>query len=332
VDRLQIMVTAARNRGGPLPHLLFDGPPGLGKTSLAYTLAREMDSHFQVVAAPVLKDPRDLLPFLLRLRPNAILFLDEAHRLPPAVEEALYSVMEDFRFDGNPPIFLSPFTLVAATTRAGSLSRPMRDRFAVHLSLEPYPTNDLVRIVRRAAEKLNLQMPDAPAEQIAKRSRGTPRIAISLLAWIRDVANGGPVTATLARDALEMIGVDESGLTVLDRKYLAILDATRTPLGLETIAASLDSHPETIRAMEGHLLRLGLIHRTPRGRLLASKGEQSQPQAPEPIEPDRPCLFCGRTTAPAIRDGQRREPPHVICSLCGVPAGELPPPKLPAVS
>lgn len=285
VERLRIMLDAAKKRNEPLGHLLFDGPPGLGKTTFATVIPKELGVDFQIASAPALTAPKDVLPYLTNAGFGSVLFLDEIHRLPPAVEEFLYPVMEDFRVDIalgegmnartiNMP--LKRFTVIGATTRSGLLTAPLRDRFVNRLHLDFYDDADLAEIVNRNARKLRTEIePDACAE-ISKRSRGTPRKANNLLYWCRDYADSrakGCISVEVARLALEMIEVDHVGLDELDRKYLLTLINVFSggPAGLTAIAHSMSCPSDTLEdEIEPFLLRVGFLQRTPRGRVVTS--------------------------------------------------------------
>lgn len=285
VERLRIMLDAAKKRNEPLGHLLFDGPPGLGKTTFATVIPKELGVDFQIASAPALTAPKDVLPYVTNASFGSVLFLDEIHRLPPAVEEFLYPVMEDFRVDIslgegmnartiNMP--LKKFTVIGATTRSGLLTAPLRDRFVNRLHLDFYDDDDLAEIVNRNARKLRTEIePDASAE-ISKRSRGTPRKANNLLYWCRDYADSraaGRITGDVAKLALEMIEVDHVGLDELDRKYLLTLINIFAggPAGLTAIAHSMSCPSDTLEdEIEPFLLRVGFVQRTPRGRVVTS--------------------------------------------------------------
>lgn len=279
--QMAIFIEAARGRGEPLDHLLIFGPPGLGKTTLAMIVANEMGVNLKQTSGPVLEKAGDLAALLTNLEPNDVLFIDEIHRLSPVVEEILYPAMEDYQLDimiGEGPaarsikLDLPPFTLIGATTRAGSLTSPLRDRFGIVQRLEFYKTAELSTIVQRSADYLNMQLDQAGATEIARRSRGTPRIANRLLRRVRDFAqvkSGGVVDVDVANQALLMVDVDSLGLDYMDRKLLlAIIEKFMGgPVGLDNLAAAIGEEKETIEdVIEPFLIQQGLIQRTPRGR------------------------------------------------------------------
>ena len=283
VERLQIMLDAAKMRQEPLAHLLFDGPPGLGKTTFATVLPREMGTECQITSGPVLTAPKDLLPYLTNASRGSVLFIDEIHRMPPAVEEFIYPVMEDFRVDitlgeglnaRTINMQLEPFTVIGATTRSGMLTAPLRDRFVNRLHLSFYEEDDLAEIIRRNARKLKADIDDTASFELARRSRGTPRIANNLLSWVRDFATvkaKGKITLEVAGRALEMQEVDLLGLDQQDREYLLTLFKRFAggPTGIQAIAHSMNIPVDTLEdEVEPFLLRLGLLQRTPRGRMI----------------------------------------------------------------
>ncbi|ETI66975.1 Holliday junction branch migration DNA helicase RuvB [Neobacillus vireti] len=280
---LEIFIKAARLRKETLDHVLLYGPPGLGKTTLAVIIANEMGVNIRTTSGPAIERPGDLAAILTALEPGDVLFIDEIHRLPRTIEEVLYPAMEDFCLDiviGKGPsarsvrLDLPPFTLVGATTRAGSLSAPLRDRFGVLSRLEYYKEDQLKSIVIRTAELFGTEIDDASAAEIARRARGTPRIANRLLRRVRDFAQvkgNGTIDLTLAKEALELLQVDRLGLDHIDHKLLkGIIEKFRGgPVGLDTIAASIGEESETIEDVyEPYLLQIGFLQRTPRGRVV----------------------------------------------------------------
>lgn len=295
-ERLQIAVDAALKRNEPLGHILFDGPPGLGKTTFAYCLPRELGVDVTTTTGPALTAPKDLLPYLTNASERSILFIDEIHRLPMAVEEYLYTAMEDYRIDivlgegtnaRTLNITLAPFTLIGATTRLGLLSAPLRDRFHIREHLEFYTEEDLAKIVHRSARKLDVKIDQASAADIAGRSRGTPRVANNHLRWVRDYATAkadGVITLAVTHAALKMSDVDEKGLRREDRHYLETLISIFNggPAGVEAIAHTMNTATDTLEdEIEPYLLRTGLVVRTPRGRVArAGAYEQMKMQPP----------------------------------------------------
>jgi Holliday junction DNA helicase RuvB len=285
-ENIAIAVEAARSRGEALDHVLLYGPPGLGKTTLAQIIANELNVPIKTSAGPLLERKGDLTAVLTSLEPKEVFFLDEIHRLQPAVEEILYPAMEDFRVDlivgQGPgarihPFPLSHFTLVGATTRAGLITAPLRSRFGIVHRLDFYEPEDLLIIIRRSAKILNIEMEEAGAEEIARRCRGTPRIANRLLRRARDFAEvraDGRITQAVAQEALHMLGVDENGLDEVDRNLmLALLDKYGGgPVGVGTLAAALSEEEDAIEEMyEPYLMQIGMIDRTPRGRVATQR-------------------------------------------------------------
>ncbi|MGQ9575209.1 MAG: Holliday junction branch migration DNA helicase RuvB [Thermoguttaceae bacterium] len=286
-QRLQIAVDAALKREEPLGHILFDGPPGLGKTTFAMCIPRELGVGLQIASGAALKAPKDLIPYLTNAQQRSVLFIDEIHRMQKAVEEFLYPAMEDFRIDLtlgegihartlNMP--LRPFTLIGATTRSGLLSAPLRDRFQMREHLDFYTPEELAEIVRRNAGKLRVAIEDQAATEIARRSRGTPRLANNRLRWVRDYAisrANGRITLAVARDALQMQGIDPMGLDPQDRKYLQTIARVFQggPVGVEAVAHTMNVTTDTlVDEVEPYLLRAEFIVRTPRGRRLTPLG------------------------------------------------------------
>jgi Holliday junction DNA helicase RuvB len=286
-ENLKVFIAAARARGEPLDHTLFHGPPGLGKTTLSQIVAREMGAGFRATSGPVIAKAGDLASLLTNLERGDVLFIDEIHRLNPAIEEILYPAMEDFQLDimiGEGPaarsvrIDLPPFTLVGATTRSGLMTTPLRERFGIPLRLEFYTPDELETIVRRAARVLKVELTDDGAAEVARRSRGTPRVANRLLRRVRDfaaVAGAAVIDAATADQALRRLEVDQLGLDLMDRRYLACIGEKYNggPVGVETLSAALSEQRDVIEdVIEPYLMQLGLLMRTPRGRVLAEGG------------------------------------------------------------
>lgn len=285
-EQMDIFIKAAKLRQDALDHLLIFGPPGLGKTTLANIVANEMGVNIRTTSGPVLEKAGDLAAMLTNLEPHDVLFIDEIHRLSPAIEEVLYPAMEDYQLDimiGEGPaarsikLDLPSFTLVGATTRAGSLTSPLRDRFGIVQRLEFYSVEDLTSIVARSAGCLNLELEHQAAFEVARRSRGTPRIANRLLRRVRDYAdvrNGGVISVDVAKQALSMLDVDDAGFDYLDRKLLsAVIERfDGGPVGLDNLAAAIGEERDTIEdVLEPYLIQQGFLQRTPRGRIATSQ-------------------------------------------------------------
>jgi Holliday junction DNA helicase RuvB len=286
-ENLSVFIEAAKARGDALDHVLFFGPPGLGKTTLAQIVARELGVGFRATSGPVIAKAGDLAALLTNLQPRDVLFIDEIHRLNPAVEEILYPAMEDYQLDliiGEGPaarsirIDLQPFTLVAATTRSGLITTPLRERFGIPLRLQFYTADELVQIVSRGARLLEFDLSAEGAREVASRSRGTPRVAGRLLRRVRDfaaVAGLASVDRKAADAALNRLEVDANGLDQMDRRYLACIAETYRggPVGVETLAAALADQRDVLEeVIEPYLMQQGLVQRTSRGRMLAPKG------------------------------------------------------------
>jgi len=304
VRRLGIILNGCRKLKEALPHMLFDGPPGLGKTTFANVLPNEMGTSLQTTSGPALSKPADLLPFLTNLEEGSVLFIDEIHRLPRVVEEFIYPAMEDFRVDivlgegmnaRTITIRLKRFTLIGATTRSGLLSSPMRDRFKVHEHLEFYTVEELARIVQINAKKLNTSITDDACHELARRSRGTPRIANSRLYWTRHYAaseSDGSITLELAKAALDMAEVDRDGLDKQDRRYLETLVGVFEggPTGVDALGATMNLPSDTLSdEIEPYLLREQFIVRTPRGRVATPRAYEvlGRPFHAPPADPQR---------------------------------------------
>ncbi len=286
-SNLSVFIQAAKERKQPLDHVLFFGPPGLGKTTLAQIVAKELNVGFRSTSGPVIARAGDLAALLTNLQPHDVLFIDEIHRLSPAVEEILYPAMEDFQLDlviGEGPsarsvkIDLPPFTLVGATTRSGLITRPLRERFGIPLRLEFYSPPELEKIVSRAAKLQGTPLQKDGAHEIARRSRGTPRVAGRLLRRVRDfaaVAKTPLINAKIADDALTRLEVDRLGFDAMDRRYLAMIAKHYAggPVGVETLAAALSEQRDLLEeVIEPYLIQQGLLQRTPRGRVLTDSG------------------------------------------------------------
>ncbi len=286
-ENLSVFIAAAKERKESLDHVLLHGPPGLGKTTLAQIVARELGVGFRATSGPMIQKAGDLAAILTNLEANDVLFIDEIHRLNPAIEEVLYPAMEDYQLDliiGEGPaarsvrIELQPFTLVGATTRSGLLTTPLRDRFGIPLRLEFYNAPELVEIVQRGARVMGVKISDDGALEIAKRSRGTPRVAGRLLKRLRDFASvekASEINSALADKALKRLDVDAVGLDAMDRRYLACIAQNYAggPVGVETLAAALAEERDTIEdVIEPFLIQQGLIQRTPRGRMISDAG------------------------------------------------------------
>jgi len=285
-ENMKIYIEAAKKRNEPLDHVLLYGPPGLGKTTLATIISNEMNTNIRITSGPAIEKPGDLAALLTNLSPNDVLFIDEIHRLNRSVEEILYPALEDYNLDiiiGKGPsarsirLDLPKFTLIGATTRAGSLTTPLRDRFGIVHRLELYNVEDLNTIVRRSAEILGVNIEEKGSLEIAKRSRGTPRIANRLLKRVRDYASvlgDGKVTEEIAKIALEKLEIDDLGLDNIDRKILKtiILNYSGGPVGVETLSSTIGEEVETIEDVyEPYLMQMGFIARTPRGRTATPK-------------------------------------------------------------
>jgi Holliday junction DNA helicase RuvB len=294
-DNLKVFVKAAKARKDAMDHVLLFGPPGLGKTTLAQIIARELGVGFRATSGPVIAKSGDLAALLTNLEPNDVLFIDEIHRLNPAIEEILYPAMEDRKLDliiGEGPaarsvqIDLVPFTLIGATTRSGLLTNPLRDRFGIPLRLEFYEADELARIVVRTANLLEMNLTTEGAMEIAKRARGTPRIAGRLTRRVRDFAGGQKIDRKDVDEALKRLDVDPSGLDTMDRRYLSCIAENYGggPVGVETLSAYLSEQRDMVEdVIEPYLIQQGLVQRTPRGRVLSAKGFEYLGLKPKPI-------------------------------------------------
>ena len=284
-DNLSVFVNAAKSRGDAMDHVLLYGPPGLGKTTLASIVANELGVGFRATSAPMLTKQGDLAAILTGLERHDVLFIDEIHRLPIAIEEVLYAAMEDFKLDimigegagaKSVRIDLQPFTLVGATTRTGLLSNPLRDRFGIDLRLNFYDADDLTKIIKRSAKILGYDIDDAGALFLAESSRGTPRIANRLLKRARDfAADNDTITHHISHITLKALGIDNIGLDAIDREYMTAIKThfAGGPVGIETLSAMLSEAPDTIEdVIEPYLMQKGFIQRTPRGRVLTESG------------------------------------------------------------
>ncbi len=308
VERLMILLEATKKRKEPLGHLLLDGPPGLGKTTLATVIPRELGTDLQITAGPSLSAPKDLLPYLTNASYGSVLFIDEIHRMPPTVEEFIYPAMEDFRVDitlgdglnaRTINMKLQPFTVIGATTRSGMLTAPLRDRFVNREHLDFYTSDELATIVTRNAKKLRSEIAKEAAYEIAIRSRGTPRKANNWLRWTRDFADAradGRITLEVAKAALKMKGVDDAGLEEQDRRYLETIISVfgGGPAGVQAVGHTLNIPADTLEdEVEPFLLREGFIQRTPRGRMITAKalahlGVNQKPKSKPPKKTDPP--------------------------------------------
>jgi Holliday junction DNA helicase RuvB len=283
-ENLKVFVKAAKLRRDAMDHVLLFGPPGLGKTTLAQIIAKELGVGFRATSGPVIAKAGDLAALLTNLEPNDVLFIDEIHRLNPAIEEILYPAMEDRKLDliiGEGPaarsvqIDLVPFTLIGATTRSGLLTNPLRDRFGIPMRLEFYTADELTKIVARTASLLDMNLTADGASEIARRARGTPRIAGRLTRRVRDFSEGNKIDRKDVDDALRKLDVDSSGLDTMDRRYLSCIAENYGggPVGIETLAAFLSEQRDMVEdVIEPYLIQQGLVQRTPRGRVLSRKG------------------------------------------------------------
>jgi Holliday junction DNA helicase RuvB len=293
--RLGIAIKAAKQRKEPLDHLLLHGPPGLGKTTLAYIIAEEMGKEISLTSGPALENPKDVMPYLVNAAEGDIIFIDEIHRVPRAVEEFLYSAMEDYvvtitldkgMYSKPLPFKLQRFTLIGATTRPAMLTRPLRDRFGIQQHFDFYGEDDLVRIAQRSARILEAPIEPAGARSLARRARGTPRVVNRLLARVRDFAQvmaDGTISEKVASDALQIEGIDELGLDRLDRGVLRVMKDIYNggPVGIEALAATLNEETDTlVDVVEPYLLKIGFLARTPQGRRLTRQAYEYLGEAP----------------------------------------------------
>jgi holliday junction DNA helicase RuvB len=292
-ENLSIAIESARAREVALDHVLLTGPPGLGKTTLAYIIANELDAKVYATSAPAIETAADLNHLLVKLQPGDVLFIDEIHRLSPSIEEILYPAMEDFQIDlvvgkgsyaKSVKFAIAPFTLIGATTRAGLISAPLRTRFSLRYRLDPYPVADLTEIVTRSADVLDVQLDPTAAEEIAKRSRGTPRVANGLLARVRDFASvraPGPITRDVAAAALALLEIDAHGLDEVDRRLLTAMIEMfgGGPVGLGTLATAIGEDEGTVEDVhEPYLIQSGFLARTPRGRVATALAHEYMQQ------------------------------------------------------
>jgi Holliday junction DNA helicase RuvB len=290
VERLKVMVGAARDRGDPLNHILLSGPPGLGKTTLAFILGHEMGTQVRITSGPVIDKPGDLAGLLTNLDEGDILFIDEIHRMPKSVEEYLYSAMEDFRIDimidqgpnaRSVRLHVPRFTLIGATTRVGLLTAPLRSRFTLQTRLDYYPKDQLVKIVKRTCGLLQIEVDHEGASEIARRARGTPRISNNLVNFVRDFAQqrgDGAINQTIAAQALELLEIDDNGLDELDKRILNVIAQNYHggPVGISTIAVAVGEEQHTIEEVhEPFLIQEGYLQRTPQGRVLTNRAWQA---------------------------------------------------------
>ncbi len=295
IERLKIAIEAAKSRGESLDHLLFHGPPGLGKTTLAYIIAQEMGREISLTSGPALERPGDVMPFLVNAKDGDLIFIDEIHRLPRVVEEFLYSAMEDFvvtftldkgMYSKPLPIRLAHFTLIGATTRPAMLSRPMRDRFGIQQHLDFYEEDDLTTITKRSAHLLSTRIEESGAREIARRGRGTPRIVNRLLHRVRDFAQvraDGVITDQVASDALKLEGIDELGLDRLDEAMLRVIKDIYGggPVGSAALAATMNEEADTLEdVVEPYLLKIGFLARTPQGRRITRRAYEHLGETP----------------------------------------------------